>query len=631
MTRPDRNELPGRGFGQTEGTLPRENDTLKRTIPLLAGTAIGAVALFAFPAVSAPAPVRSEAPVPPLMLAQADTTTETEEERRKREEAEQQGEQPAEAAPTEELPTAEQPAEESPPPARQEEEAAEPPPAEVPPPEEPAPEATPEEAPQPEAPPAETREAEPEPTPETAPPPEPAPAQPTPEEAPVPEPQPDEPKPETRPPAGETAPADAPPSDAAPAESPPAETPPAGGTAPAEPPAGEAAPEGQPPAEAPPAEAPPAEGRTETEVLPENAAPILDSAKEEAPAGASGGGEAATPPPAASTEPAPPPPESDAAAQAAPPAEVQSATAEEGTRLAAPPPEPQRRERPAGAEVVREVGDRVVIQINNQIIVESSDRDRMTRGAREVYYEDLRGGRTRETVIRENGTRVVTIRDRYGDVLRRSRITPDGREYVLVYVEERDFEREWRDPGRDLPPMRLTIPVSEYILDAGRIDDTDDYYAFLDQPPVERVERLYGIDEVKRSARVRDKARRIDLDTLTFAFGSDKIEESEVPRLENLAEAIGRLIKENPAETFLIEGHTDAVGSDIANLALSDRRAEAVADALTTYFDIPPENLATQGYGERYLKVKTEERERLNRRVAVRRVTALVSPVASAN
>ena len=92
---------------------------------------------------------------------------------------------------------------------------------------------------------------------------------------------------------------------------------------------------------------------------------------------------------------------------------------------------------------------------------------------------------------------------------------------------------------------------------------------------------------------------------------------------------MARLLDENPGEVFLIEGHTDAVGSDAANLSLSDRRAETVARALTDVFEIPPENLVTQGYGEAYLKVKTEEPNRTNRRVAVRRITPLVAPVAS--
>ena len=78
----------------------------------------------------------------------------------------------------------------------------------------------------------------------------------------------------------------------------------------------------------------------------------------------------------------------------------------------------------------------------------------------------------------------------------------------------------------------------------------DDYYAFLDQPPVEQVQRLYSVDEVKRSARVRDIARRVDLDTITFEFGSASIAESEIERLEGLANAMDRLLKENPAETF---------------------------------------------------------------------------------
>ena len=80
-------------------------------------------------------------------------------------------------------------------------------------------------------------------------------------------------------------------------------------------------------------------------------------------------------------------------------------TAEQGTRVDAPPP-PVEQKRPQGVDVVKEVGDRVVIEINNQIFVESSDRPRMTRGARDVYYEDLPRGRTRETVVREDMIRL---------------------------------------------------------------------------------------------------------------------------------------------------------------------------------------------------------------------------------
>ncbi len=332
-------------------------------------------------------------------------------------------------------------------------------------------------------------------------------------------------------------------------------------------------------------------------------------------------------------EPTLPPPADDRAAQQeVRSARIQPATAEKGQRIDLRP-EQAARVRPQGAEVVREFGDRTIVQVNNQIIVQSNDRPRIAYGARDVYYEELPRGRVREVIVREDGSRVVTIRDRYGDIVRRSRFTPDGREYVLVYVDEGYYDRvgEWRDPGLDLPPMWLTIPPEEYILDADRVDDPDAYYAFLEQPPVETVERLYSIDEVKRSARIRDKVRRIDLDTVNFAFGSAEIDEGEIPKLEGVAQAMQRLLKENPAETFLIEGHTDAVGSDDANLVLSDKRAELVANALTNVFAIAPENLAPQGYGEQFLKVNTQERERENRRVAIRRVTPLVAPVASAD
>ncbi|CAM5331541.1 Peptidoglycan-associated lipoprotein [Mycolicibacterium aubagnense] len=412
---------------------------------------------------------------------------------------------------------------------------------------------------------------------------------------------------------------------------------------------------GQPPAPAEggqqpaPGEQKPATQPIDTPANP-NAAPIFDSQKDAQPPINGQKGDSVQPqqpgqPPAGQpvTQPAQPvqqpaekvpPPKDDKAAQVTiQPEKIVPVTEEKGTRLErAPDFDVRRRPRPEGADIVKNFGDRTIIQFNNQIIVESNDRPRITRDAQDVYYEDLPRGRTRETIVRDNGNQIITIRNRNGDIIRRSRITPDGHEYVLSYVDERYYEdiNEWRDPGDELPPIYIDIPRQEYILESEYVRSPDDYYVFLERPPVEKVKRLYSIDEVKRSARVRDIARRIDLDTLNFEFGSATIPESEVEKLQGVADAMQKLLAKNPAETFLIEGHTDAVGSDVANLALSDRRAEAVANALSSVFDVPPENLSTQGYGERYLKVKTQKPERENRRVAIRRITPLVAPVASA-
>ncbi len=276
---------------------------------------------------------------------------------------------------------------------------------------------------------------------------------------------------------------------------------------------------------------------------------------------------------------------------------------------------------------------RVIITIDNQTIVRHDDSRRFWRDGREPEYERLENGRVREVIVRDDGTRIVTIRNRYGEIVRRTREVRGGDEYVLYYAPELIENRRgdnyvWRDPGDELPPMRLTVPLDEYIIDTSTEPDRD-YFEFLEQPPVERVERVYSLDEVRYSARIRDKVRRIDLDTITFATGSAEIPMNQATSLRKVADAINKVLEKDPSETFLIEGHTDAVGSDDSNLVLSDQRAESVAQVLSDAFDIPPENLATQGYGERYLKVRTEAANQENRRVTIRRITPLVKPVAS--
>ena len=75
----------------------------------------------------------------------------------------------------------------------------------------------------------------------------------------------------------------------------------------------------------------------------------------------------------------------------------------------------------------------------------------------------------------------------------------------------------------------------------------------------------------------------------------------------------------------MISGHTDATGSDVDNLSLSDRRAEAVAVILTEAYGVPPENLVTQGYGEQQLLVDTQDANAANRRVEVVNVTPFLT------
>lgn len=328
-----------------------------------------------------------------------------------------------------------------------------------------------------------------------------------------------------------------------------------------------------------------------------------------------------------------PPPTSDADAQArlgnAPPAPKLAPTAaDQGQRRDGRP----RYDAPNDAQVEGRVQGRDILNILGEMIVRGGDSDRFNRDGARSYYDEMPRGRTREVIERPNGVRIVTIRNRYGDVIQRSRIDRRDREVVLFYAPELenrpDREQVFRDPSLDLPPMQLDIPVDEYIIDTSRARNPD-YYDFLREPPVERVERVYSLDEVRYSARVRDKMRRIDLDTIHFPTGSAEVSMNEATSLKKVAAAMKRIIDRNPGETFLIEGHTDAVGSDQSNLVLSDRRAESVAITLSDLFGIPPENLVTQGYGERFLKVRTDGPSEENRRVTIRRITPLVRPVAS--
>lgn len=148
---------------------------------------------------------------------------------------------------------------------------------------------------------------------------------------------------------------------------------------------------------------------------------------------------------------------------------------------------------------------------------------------------------------------------------------------------------------------------------------------WLISPPLVKVKPRYRIEDFAEQPRLRYSVPGIEVDTIRFGFGEGYLRTEEVSKLERIGEIIERIVAGNPNEVFLIEGHTDAVGSREANMALSTQRADAVRQALLEYFEIGEDNLATVGRGEAYLKIPTEAPEAENRRVTLRRITPLLA------
>jgi outer membrane protein len=80
---------------------------------------------------------------------------------------------------------------------------------------------------------------------------------------------------------------------------------------------------------------------------------------------------------------------------------------------------------------------------------------------------------------------------------------------------------------------------------------------------------------------------------LLFDFDSAELRPESIEELERLVKFMGDV----PFATALVEGHTDSKGTEAYNLKLSDRRAKAVFDYLTSR-GVDPARLSSVGYGE---------------------------------
>jgi len=125
-------------------------------------------------------------------------------------------------------------------------------------------------------------------------------------------------------------------------------------------------------------------------------------------------------------------------------------------------------------------------------------------------------------------------------------------------------------------------------------------------------------DQERRQAAIAvEKAKplpSIDIEVL-FAYNDAQPLPSEYGKIYELAAALSdpRLADKR----FVLLGHTDAAGSDAYNLELSQRRSEALAQALVRASGLPRHRFVTAGRGERDLKTPWAPEAAENRRVQI--------------
>lgn len=100
-----------------------------------------------------------------------------------------------------------------------------------------------------------------------------------------------------------------------------------------------------------------------------------------------------------------------------------------------------------------------------------------------------------------------------------------------------------------------------------------------------------------------------------FAYDSADLSEDARALLATLGEALAdtRL----SGFRFAVAGHTDAVGGEAYNEALSRARAQSVSDFLTQSWGIAPDRLDVEGFGETQLLFPEAPEDGRNRRVEI--------------
>jgi outer membrane protein OmpA-like peptidoglycan-associated protein len=129
-----------------------------------------------------------------------------------------------------------------------------------------------------------------------------------------------------------------------------------------------------------------------------------------------------------------------------------------------------------------------------------------------------------------------------------------------------------------------------------------------------RKTRSLSMGEREEIAEIASTRPNIDLD-IQFDYNSADISTTSLPSVQALGKALSDANLKG--STFVVAGHTDAVGSEAYNQDLSERRADSIKRYLTEKYGINGTDLVTVGYGKTKPKDPNAPLDPVNRRVQV--------------
>jgi outer membrane protein OmpA-like peptidoglycan-associated protein len=188
------------------------------------------------------------------------------------------------------------------------------------------------------------------------------------------------------------------------------------------------------------------------------------------------------------------------------------------------------------------------------------------------------------------------------------------RQQILLEAQTQEARRAW-----DLAEQRAQEAKQAQALAQARAREAEmarQQAARAQQRAQEMAAKAQQLTEQVRDLKAQETERGlvVTLGDLLFDPGEAQLKPAGTQAVDKLAE----FLKQYPERNILIEGYTDSTGDAAFNQQLSERRANAVRDALLADA-ISPDRVRTIGYGEQFPVASnaTSDGQQQNRRVEV--------------